>query len=141
MPLIQVFPHIFVTSPFDFVSFQFNFVWGFFLCSNSKFNFVTLSFILVNRQPNSNIRHCYSSNVLKFVSVAKRVRNGRINFVIMSHKFTTWSFKFVKPVTRLMDFYFFLCLFILKICFHALFCIYSLMFGKYTLMYGTHIGN
>ena len=43
---------------------------------------------------------------LKFVSAAKRVRNVRINFVIMSHKFTIWSFKFVKPVNCFMDFYF-----------------------------------
>ena len=90
------FPAIFVTSSFNFINFQFNFVRSSLLRSNLKFNFVKLSFTFVFCQSNVKIQHSNSSVVTEIDSVAKRVTNARIKFVILSNKFIILSFKFVK---------------------------------------------
>ena len=57
------FPPMFVTSSFNFINFQFNFVRRSLLRSNLNFNFVKLSFTFVFCQSNLTIQHSNSSIV------------------------------------------------------------------------------
>ena len=57
------FPVHFRHSSFNFIKFQFNFVWRSLLRLNFKFNFVKLSFVFVFCQSNWKIQHSNSSIV------------------------------------------------------------------------------